>query len=304
MRTTVYQSHFKGHCADRDLADSPTSEHQGKRELVKMKRKGGYENQDAVNRGAWSAEEDQILINYVHLHGEGKWGQISRRAGLKRCGKSCRLRWLNYLKPDIKRGNISSDEEDLIIRLHSLLGNRWSLIAGRLPGRTDNEIKNYWNTYLRKKVEEKHKHNNNIPIELRIESPRCSKNTLGIAMDPTKSSHPVRCTEVMMPTRALNDSVDNKSLISASWNQNPFASTALDDHDRCAEGFPKHFDISDLFMTHEDCHFNGYACVEIPQHFGDESNGLNGAIGETWYDNWKNDDYFPLEYDVDFSLFS
>ncbi|KAF3795959.1 Transcription factor, partial [Nymphaea thermarum] len=70
---------------------------------------------------------------------------------LNRCGKSCRLRWLNYLRPDIKRGNISEDEEDLIMRLHNLLGNRWSLIAGRLPGRTDNEIKNYWNTHLSKK---------------------------------------------------------------------------------------------------------------------------------------------------------
>ncbi|XP_075487582.1 uncharacterized protein LOC142526845 [Primulina tabacum] len=69
-----------------------------------------------------------------------------------RCGKSCRLRWMNYLRPGIKRRNISQDEEDLIVRLHSLLGNRWSLIAGRLPGRTDNEIKNYWNTYLLKKL--------------------------------------------------------------------------------------------------------------------------------------------------------
>ncbi|XP_059651213.1 transcription factor MYB1-like isoform X2 [Cornus florida] len=70
--------------------------------------------------------------------------------GLLRCGKSCRLRWMNYLRPDIKRGNISPEEDDLIVRMHALLGNRWSLIAGRLPGRTDNEIKNYWNTHLSK----------------------------------------------------------------------------------------------------------------------------------------------------------
>ncbi|KAJ7963249.1 MYB transcription factor [Quillaja saponaria] len=106
-----------------------------------------------LNRGAWTATEDKILTDYVKTHGEGKWRNLPKRAGLKRCGKSCRLRWLNYLRPDIKRGNISHDEEDLIIRLHNLLGNRWSLIAGRLPGRTDNEIKNYWNTNIGKKLQ-------------------------------------------------------------------------------------------------------------------------------------------------------
>ncbi|XP_061370212.1 myb-related protein 330-like isoform X2 [Gastrolobium bilobum] len=73
-------------------------------------------------------------------------------SGLHRCGKSCRLRWINYLRPDIKRGNFGQDEEDLIIKLHALLGNRWSLIAGRLPGRTDNEVKNYWNSHIRRKL--------------------------------------------------------------------------------------------------------------------------------------------------------
>nr|WPV87526.1 transcription factor TT2 [Fagopyrum esculentum subsp. esculentum] len=110
-------------------------------------------DKEGLNRGSWTAMEDKVLTDYIALHGEGKWRNLPIHAGLKRCGKSCRLRWLNYLKPDIKRGNISRDEEDLIIRLHKLLGNRWSLIAGRLPGRTDNEIKNYWNTNIGKRLQ-------------------------------------------------------------------------------------------------------------------------------------------------------
>lgn len=108
--------------------------------------------QEELNRGAWTTEEDTRLSQYIQTHGESGWRSLPKKAGLNRCGKSCRLRWLNYLRPDIKRGNISPDEEELIIRMHRLLGNRWSLIAGRLPGRTDNEIKNYWNTHLSKKL--------------------------------------------------------------------------------------------------------------------------------------------------------
>ncbi|KAK4788376.1 hypothetical protein SAY86_019695 [Trapa natans] len=104
-----------------------------------------------LRRGPWTINEDNLLINYIQTHGEGHWRSLPKEAGLLRCGKSCRLRWMNYLRPDIKRGNITQDEEDLIIRMHSLLGNRWSLIAGRLPGRTDNEIKNYWNSHLSKR---------------------------------------------------------------------------------------------------------------------------------------------------------
>ncbi|GAB2217472.1 hypothetical protein Droror1_Dr00000664 [Drosera rotundifolia] len=105
-----------------------------------------------LHRGPWTPREDDLLVNYIQAHGEGQWRYLPKNAGLLRCGKSCRLRWMNYLRPDIKRGDITPDEDDLIIRLHALLGNRWSLIAGRLPGRTDNEIKNYWNTHLSKKL--------------------------------------------------------------------------------------------------------------------------------------------------------
>ncbi|XP_010246045.1 PREDICTED: myb-related protein 330 [Nelumbo nucifera] len=105
-----------------------------------------------TNKGAWTKEEDQRLINYIRTHGEGCWRSLPKAAGLLRCGKSCRLRWINYLRPDLKRGNFTEEEDELIIKLHSLLGNKWSLIAGRLPGRTDNEIKNYWNTHIKRKL--------------------------------------------------------------------------------------------------------------------------------------------------------
>ncbi|XP_044492620.1 transcription factor MYB83 [Mangifera indica] len=122
-----------------------------------------------LRKGLWSPEEDEKLINYMLTNGQGCWSDIARNAGLQRCGKSCRLRWINYLRPDLKRGAFSPQEEELIIHLHSILGNRWSQIAARLPGRTDNEIKNFWNSTLKKRLK-----NNNPPLTT---SPNDSENS-------------------------------------------------------------------------------------------------------------------------------
>ncbi|KAJ4912090.1 myb domain protein 16 [Raphanus sativus] len=105
-----------------------------------------------LKKGPWTSEEDQKLLAYIEEHGHGSWRSLPEKAGLHRCGKSCRLRWTNYLRPDIKRGKFNLQEEQTIIQLHALLGNRWSAIATHLPKRTDNEIKNYWNTHLKKRL--------------------------------------------------------------------------------------------------------------------------------------------------------
>ncbi|KAE8722834.1 MYB108 protein [Hibiscus syriacus] len=105
-------------------------------------------------KGPWTEEEDSVLKAYVNIHGEGRWNSVARYSGLRRTGKSCRLRWLNYMRPEIKRGNISLEEQLLILELHSRWGNRWSKIAQHLPGRTDNEIKNYWRTRVQKQAKQ------------------------------------------------------------------------------------------------------------------------------------------------------
>ncbi|KAL4566939.1 hypothetical protein LXL04_031065 [Taraxacum kok-saghyz] len=107
---------------------------------------------ESVKKGQWTPEEDHKLSSYIAQHGTRNWRLIPKNAGLQRCGKSCRLRWTNYLRPDLKHGQFSDTEEQIIVRLHSVLGNRWSVIAAQLPGRTDNDVKNHWNTKLKKKL--------------------------------------------------------------------------------------------------------------------------------------------------------
>ncbi|GER52266.1 Myb-related transcription factor [Striga asiatica] len=151
-----------------------------------------------LKKGPWSPEEDQILVSYIHQHGHSNWRALPKQAGLLRCGKSCRLRWTNYLRPDIKRGNFTKEEEETIFNLHQLLGNRWSAIAARLPGRTDNEIKNVWHTHLKKKLKNYHKPCHDPKSHTTISIPKCnpkvSKNSIS-AKDIVSS--PQQCSSGM-----------------------------------------------------------------------------------------------------------
>ncbi|KAF8751285.1 hypothetical protein HU200_012162 [Digitaria exilis] len=103
-----------------------------------------------LKKGPWTSAEDAILVDYVKKHGEGNWNAVQKNTGLLRCGKSCRLRWANHLRPNLKKGAFTPEEERLIIQLHAKMGNKWARMAAHLPGRTDNEIKNYWNTRIKR----------------------------------------------------------------------------------------------------------------------------------------------------------
>ncbi|CAL5012596.1 unnamed protein product [Urochloa decumbens] len=149
-----------------------------------------------LKKGPWTAEEDQKLISFILGNGQCCWRAVPKLAGLLRCGKSCRLRWTNYLRPDLKRGLLSDAEEKLVIDLHAQLGNRWSKIASQLPGRTDNEIKNHWNTHIKKKLKKMgldpltHKPLPPPPPEHQQSPPPA-----GVSPEPRPPSPPERTTE-------------------------------------------------------------------------------------------------------------
>ncbi|KAK6944243.1 SANT/Myb domain [Dillenia turbinata] len=169
-----------------------------------------------VKKGPWSPEEDAKLKAYIERHGTGgNWIALPQKIGLKRCGKSCRLRWLNYLRPNIKHGGFSEEEDNIICSLYISIGSRWSIIAAQLPGRTDNDIKNYWNTRLKKKLLGRRKQSNNNVNRLSASG----------QVDATKDHHVNSMEENSYQQTLSNSALERLQLhMQLQTLQNPFTS--------------------------------------------------------------------------------
>ncbi|CAH9095305.1 unnamed protein product [Cuscuta epithymum] len=168
-----------------------------------------------LKKGPWTPEEDHILVSYIQSNGHANWRALPKLAGLLRCGKSCRLRWTNYLRPDIKRGNFTKEEEDAIIHLHETLGNRWSTIAARLPGRTDNEIKNVWHTHLKKKLKDYQP--NHKATSPRDKTPNPKPESSNVAEIQQNVTSPVSSPSSPRPSSSETSSLTD----SVGWSETP-----------------------------------------------------------------------------------
>lgn len=248
-------------------------------------------DKNGVKKGPWSSEEDKKLINFILNNGQCCWRSLPKLAGLLRCGKSCRLRWTNYLRPDLKRGLLSEYEEKMVIDLHAQLGNRWSKIASHLPGRTDNEIKNHWNTHIKKKLKK-------MGIDPITHKPITSHD-----QQPTKNQPIIQQQEKQTPIESINTttkSEEDKSIgtttITTTTIITPQSQTNLNqqDHKNKFESTSSSSSESSNIMILEDLQFlpsfdDNWQC--------DFNMGISLADHDDFKNTWDyllNDDYSDM----------
>ncbi|KAG4982182.1 Transcription factor MYB27 [Glycine soja] len=223
-----------------------------------------------LRKGTWLQEEDEQLTSFVTRLGERRWDSLAKVAGLKRSGKSCRLRWMNYLRPNLKHGHFSVEEEQLIVQLQQQLGNKWAKIARKLPGRTDNEIKNFWRTHLRNRAQAQQ-----VPgdFKYKLEIATEEVNQKSIDMDSKDYKHGNVCCQDSEWETKDGSSIDTLPLSDWELGSSPYETRILDWIAELQNGY------GDKELE-QDCNSTGTCNNYSPQEFdeGCDSWDYSGSL--------------------------
>lgn len=244
-------------------------------------------------KGSWSPDEDAFIIKWVNEHGGRNWSTLASNLP-GRLGKQCRERWVNSLDPDLLRKPWTEEEDQILIRYQKMWGNKWAKIAHFLPGRTDNSVKNRWNSSLKRKLERIAKGQN--PVQKRGRKPKRPST----APEVLNEEVPKPDFDSMELNVNPNNATENPNNDNASNSEDTNSSNILESTDRIKEGINNSLDTMNINTATPQNGFNQSPLMGLSPILSTESPLFSLLSPGVW--NYKNGTPMSMKSPISFFL--